>query len=150
MYKKIFFKTSFKTEDWLVPSMVASNVITLVILKLCSFGFQSNNSRGSHKPTSNSRIQPSQGSEMALSLKFNFVLICEYQASYESTVLFWFWQIWCEKTLERMGNGKYICTLGYGVKIKRKRLGSRVKRSNVFRARQTTLGDLGSCFCEVV
>ena len=36
-----------------------------------------------------------------------------------------------KKSLERMDSGKYICPLGYGVKIKLKGLGSREKRSNV-------------------
>ena len=55
-----------------------------------------------------------------------------------------------KKSLERMDSGKSICPLGYGVKIKLTRLGSREKRLNVFRARKTTLGDLGKLFCEMV
>ena len=43
--------------------------------KLWAFGFQFKKTRGNHKPTSNPRIQPSQNSERALSLRFIFVLI---------------------------------------------------------------------------
>ena len=52
-------------------------------------------------------------------------------------VQFWFCfdRFGGKKSLEIMDSGKSIFPLGYGVKIKLKGLGSREKRSNVFRER---------------
>ena len=52
-------------------------------------------------------------------------------------VKFWFGFVGFggKKSLQRMDSGKSIFPLGYGVKINLTGLGSKAKKSNVFRAR---------------